>query len=82
MNVVSILREKGKEKTRPCDVFDNEVGVYDRQTLRVKAIKVDGRWRFFILNFIIDISTGLSSLILHKMYSLSGMKALFKLSNS
>ena len=30
----------------------------------LEAIKVEGRWRGFILNFIVHISSGLNSLIL------------------
>lgn len=49
LNVVSI----NNGKTQPCNVFSFKVRIYDRRALMLKVIKVDGRWRCFILNIIV-----------------------------
>ena len=82
LNVVGILNKRGNGKTETGNVFGSGVEVYSRWALMLKAIKVNGRWRCFILNFIIYIDSGFSSLLLPKMDCLNSSQASLKLLNN
>ena len=49
-------------KVQPWNIICGEVWVKGRCSLILEVVKVDRRWRCFILNFIIHSSNGLSSL--------------------